>query len=119
MPGVTFERFDVVVVPFPFTDLSVRLRRPAVILSDKGFGAETGQSLLAMITRAERSAWPGDLAISDMAAAGLAGPCVVRLKLFTLVDALISRRLGRLGVRDRRALKRNLGRHLGLVAEAE
>lgn len=112
---MTFERFDIVVVPFPFTDRSVRIRRPAIILSDRSFGAETGQSLLAMITRAERSAWPGDLAIADLESAGLNGPCVVRLKLFTLVDTLISRRLGTLSGPDIGALKRILSGHLGLA----
>lgn len=111
---MTFERFDVVVVPFPFTDRGVRLRRPAIVLSDRGFGAATGQSLLAMITRAERSTWPGDLPIGDLAAAGLSGPCVVRLKLFTLVDTLISRRIGKLGQSDSSALKRVIAEHLGL-----
>lgn len=116
---MTFERFDIVVVPFPFTDRGVKLRRPAVILSDAGFAANTGQSLLAMITRAERSAWPDDLAISDLAAAGLDGPCVVRMKLFTLVDTLISRRLGRLGRPDVRALKPIIANHLGLRVKGE
>lgn len=112
-----YERFDIVVVPFPFTDRSVSLRRPAVILSDPHFGAETGQSLLAMITRAERSAWPGDLPISDVPAAGLNGPCVVRMKLFTLVHALISKRLGTLGRQDALSLRQMLRRHLDLAAD--
>lgn len=116
---MTFERFDVVVVPFPFTDRSIKLRRPAIILSDKSFGAATGQSLLAMITRAERSAWPDDLAIGDLASAGLNGPCVVRLKLFTLVDTLISPRLGKLGEPDVRALRRILADHLDLLVDTE
>lgn len=112
---MTFERFDIVVVPFPFTDRNIRLRRPAVILSGKGFGAATGQSLLAMITRARRSAWPCDLAIGDLVSAGLSDPSVIRLKLFTLVDALIARRLGKLARADADALKLVLADHLDLT----
>lgn len=113
---MTFDRFDIVVVPFPFTDRNVRLRRPAVILSGADFGSATGQSLLAMITRAERSAWPGDMPISDLAAAGLSGPCVIRLKLFTLVNVLISRKLGSLAEGDRQRLSQRLSAHLGLAS---
>jgi mRNA interferase MazF len=112
---VTFDRHDVVVVPFPFTDRDVRLRRPAVVLSDRAFADKTGQHLLAMITRAERSTWPGDLAVSDQQAAGLGRPSVVRLKLFTLVTPLILDRLGKLGKADAQALARRLADHLDLA----
>ena len=111
---MTFERFDVVLVPFPFTDRETKLRRPAVVLSDEGFGAATGQCLLAMITRAQRSAWLGDTAIDDIAAAGLSTPCVVRLKLFTLVNGLIIRKLGRLGDVDAGAVVTTVRGHLGV-----
>lgn len=110
---MTFDRFEVVVVPFPFTDRATRLRRPAVVLSDASFSAATGQSLLAMITRAQRSTWPGDLAVTDLAAAGLATPSLVRLKLFTLVDRLIQRRLGRLGHEDQLAMMAAASNYLG------
>ena len=46
-----YEPFDVVVVPFPFTDSSRKKRRPALVLSQKAkFGALIEHSVLAMIT---------------------------------------------------------------------
>lgn len=99
------ERFDVVIVPFPFTDRSASLRRPAVALTgSKDFGSTTGQTLLAMITQARMSQWPLDTAISDLETAGLMRGCVVRMKLFTLDNGLIVRRTGSLAERDRRAV---------------
>ncbi len=48
---MTYEPFDVVVVPFPFTDSSRTKRRPALVLSQKtGFGDVIEHSVLAMIT---------------------------------------------------------------------
>ena len=35
MPIVTFEAYDVVVVPFPFSDRAASKRRPALVLSDR------------------------------------------------------------------------------------
>lgn len=67
MHGVSYDRFDVVVVPFPFTDRDASLRRPALILSDARFVVDTGSHVLAMITRAARSEWPLDVPLADVA----------------------------------------------------
>ena len=63
------EAFDVVVVPFPFTDRAASKRRPALVLSDaSAFNAATGQVVLAMITSAKHACWPLDVLIEDLAA---------------------------------------------------
>ena len=82
-----FNMFDVVVVPFPFTDRSTTKRRPALVLSDaENFNKQVGQSVLAMITSAQNFDWPLDVEIADLDAAGLTSASVVRMKLFTLDD---------------------------------
>ena len=96
---MTFEAFDVVVVPFPFTDRRAARRRPALIVSSTDFNEAHDESILAMITSA-RGAWPSDIALRDWQEAGLSVPCKVRLKLFTLNGHLILRRLGALSKRD-------------------
>ena len=92
---------DVVVLPFPFVDVAGEKRRPSVVLSRQDFNRSNGHSICAMITTANRTNWPGDIAIVDLAAAGLPRPCVVRFKLFTLPNAIILRRAGTLAARDR------------------
>jgi mRNA interferase MazF len=92
---------DVVIVPFPFVDLAAEKRRPSVVLSRQAFNESNGHSICAMITTAGNTAWPSDVAIGDLDAAGLARPCVVRFKLFTLPNAIILRRAGTLGGQDR------------------
>lgn len=106
---MTFEAYDVVVVPFPFTDRSTTRRRPALVLSDAdAYGDRIGQSVLAMITSAARSDWPLDIRIADLGSAGLPAPSVVRMKLFTLDHRLIVRRAGRLADGDRTAVARSV-----------
>ena len=51
----TFEKFSVVVVPFPFTDKSSSKRRPALVLSSTAFNNSVNHSVLAMITSAKNS----------------------------------------------------------------
>jgi len=43
---VTFKRFDVLVVPFPFTDSATVKRRPALVLSVEAFNDRAGHLVL-------------------------------------------------------------------------
>ena len=105
------DRWDVVVVPFPFSDKAAEKRRPALVLSGTTFN-EAGHTILAMITTRGHHPWPGDCKLEDLAAAGLPLPCIVRLKLFTLDNRIILRRLGRLTDTDRARVESSLGTHL-------
>lgn len=97
----TFEPFDVVVVPFPFTDREASRRRPALVLSRaEALGAEVGHSVMAMITSASNAPWPLDVPVTNLDSAGLAAPSVVRMKLFTLDHRLVIRRAGALAPDD-------------------
>jgi mRNA interferase MazF len=110
---VTFDVFDVVVVPFPFTDRTASRRRPALIVSVPGFGHEIGHSVFAMITGARKSTWPFDVPLTDLVAAGLKVECVARMKLFTLDHRLVLRRTGRLAERDASQVREALGKLFG------
>jgi mRNA interferase MazF len=108
---VICDRWDVVVVPFPFSDRAAEKRRPALVLSSTAFN-RAGHSVLAMITTRGHHPWPGDCNLEDLDDAGLPLPCIVRLKLFTLDNRIILRRLGRLSVADRARVESNLDKHL-------
>ncbi len=109
---MTFEAFDVVVVPFPFTDLDASKRRPALAVSNKIFNETHPVVVLAMITSAATAGWPSDVLITDLASAGLRAESVVRMKLFTLDRALIQRKIGTLGDRDRTAVAKMARAHM-------
>ncbi|MGE5345646.1 MAG: type II toxin-antitoxin system PemK/MazF family toxin [Acidithiobacillales bacterium] len=108
---MTCDVWDVVVVPFPFSERAATKRRPALVLSRKPFNA-AGHTVLAMITTQAHRPWPGDTPVHDLSAAGLPLPCIVRLKLFTLDNRLILRRIGALSPSDRRRLSDALNRQL-------
>ena len=108
---MTCDPWDVVVVPFPFVDRAGSRRRPALVLSDRSFN-EAGNTVLAMITTRAHRPWPGDTELSDLHAAGLHVPCLVRLKLFTLDNRLVAKRIGRIGDGDRATVLAELDRYL-------
>ncbi len=101
---MTFDAGDVIIVPFPFTDRATTKRRPALVLSNAAFNTATGHVIAAMITSAKQSAWASDVPITDLAAAGLGVPCVVRMKLFTLEAGLVVRKAGQLAPGDAQAV---------------
>ena len=109
----SFDRFDVVVVPFPFTDRRSSKRRPAVVLSGADFGQANDHSVMAMVTSAKHSSWKLDAPIEDLAAAGLPAASIVRMKLFTLDHRLVLRKAGRLASRDQASLAKSLRALLG------
>ena len=108
---MTYEPFDVVVVPFPFTDSSRTKRRPALVLSQKfDFGDIIEQSALAMITSQKNEPWPLDVAIKHKKQSGLTSPSVVRMKIFTLDNRFIIRKIGHLSKADQKQVKESLSR---------
>jgi len=111
---VDYDRYDVVIVPFPFTDKAQVKRRPALVVSGSAaFNKKVGHSVMAMITSANNPPWPLDVPISDLDAAGLPAASVVRLKLFTLDHRFIIAKRGSLSDKDRKAVNRALKTVLG------
>ena len=110
---MTFEPFDVVVVPFPFTDRKASKRRPALVVSSARFNNWHQRLVLAMIT-STRSEWPSDVAIGEWETANLTVPSKVRFKLFTLDRTQIVRKLGALSPADCEPVKNALFRALAI-----
>ena len=57
-----FEVWDIVKVPFPYTDRPVRQRRPGLVVAAGEIETAHGLLWLVMITSAENRGWPGDVA---------------------------------------------------------
>lgn len=103
-----FDRYATVVVPFPFADVPVLKRRPAIIVSGKEFNLRNSSTVVAMITTAKASSWPSDVLISDLQTAGLPQTCVVRWRFATIPNELILKKLGEFAPLDRLACEREL-----------
>jgi mRNA interferase MazF len=106
-----FSQGDVVKVPFPYSDRSTRQSRPALVVSTPLLEDAHGLLWVLMITSAENRGWPGDLAITNPAGAGLPAPSVIRTAKIATIEAAHASRLGRIPA----ALR---GRVLGQVAAA-
>ena len=91
---------DVVLIPFPFTDLSTVKQRPAIILSSLTFNQRHQDAILAAITSHVPEVLTSDeylLSDDEQRAAGLPKPSIVKVgKIVTLDQRLIRKQLGRM-----------------------
>ncbi|MEM9510354.1 MAG: type II toxin-antitoxin system PemK/MazF family toxin [Cyanobacteria bacterium P01_E01_bin.35] len=108
-----YKLHDVVVVPFPFTDRDATKRRPTLVVSDPK-SLNIDKSILAMITSSSHQPWPLDVTIQNLAEAGLKSPSIIRMKLFTLDNSLILKKIGKLSQQDIEEISFNLSQVLGL-----
>jgi mRNA interferase MazF len=114
---VTFRRWDVLSVPFPFVEGHATKRRPALVVSSDALHRSHRACFGAMITTARhmRDVRPDDIEITDLARAGLQQPCVIRLaRLATFEWGDHIRRVGTLHRRERQAVASLLQRWFGI-----
>ena len=109
--GTGYSQGDLVLVPFPFTDLSSVKRRPGVVVSPTPFHRHQEDVVLVAVTfqiPQAVSEFELPLTQKDMAIGTLPRQSVIRLtKLFTVHQRLIVKRVGRLrGEALERSLKR-------------
>src|SRR5213595_99315 len=100
MPStISFSQGDVVLVPFPFTDLSATKQRPALVLSPERLNKIRPDLVVAAITLQVPDALDEDeilLSASELGATGLPKPSIIKLgKIFTIHQGLIRKKLGR------------------------
>lgn len=104
-----YNQFDVIIVPFPYSDSAKSKIRPALILSGASdFDGKIEHSICAMITSLKNKAWPLDVEINDLKSSGLPAPSVVRMKLFTIDHQIIKGKIGTLSLKDKALVIKSL-----------
>jgi mRNA interferase MazF len=110
-----FRAWDVVKVPFPYTDRPVRQYRPALVIAADPIETNYGLQWVLMITSAENRRWPDDVVISDLNMAGLPAPSVVRCVKIATIEARDAERIGALPTADRPKVAGHVARALAPV----
>lgn len=104
-------RGSVILVRFPFTNLTNSKVRPAIVIS----AAHPSQDLLIVpLTSKTDRLQPGEFAMQDWQAAGLNVPSAVKRGVFTIQQSLVLRTVGSISTADERELERSLRAWLGL-----
>ena len=88
----TYNKKDVILVPFPFGELSYAKKRPALILAS----IPTRDELICMMLTSTKNTDPTvDIPINNLAGTGLPKPTVARTsRLFTLKSSIVNKKIG-------------------------
>ncbi len=115
--GTKYRQGDLILLPFPFTDLSSVKRRPALIVSPARYHLLTDDIILVALTsQVPPSLSEFDMLVTprDMAIGYLPKPSVIKVgKIFTAHRDLLVKRVGRL---RKDSLSKILERLQGLFA---
>ena len=95
------EVWDLVRVPFPSTNRPIQQRRPALVVAAPQVSGAPRLLWVVMVTSAVNRGWPGDVAVSDLAVAGLPAASVVRSGKIATIEAQNAERVGTLPKADR------------------
>jgi len=101
-------RGDLVLLPIPFTDLSSRKVRPAIVI---GLGTHPGDLFVAALTS---QLFNSDFQLAEWQAAGLNVPSGVKAQIATVESKLVLKVIGHLSPADSLTLDSHLRRWLQL-----
>lgn len=104
-------RNDIVLVRYPFTDLSAAKVRPAVVVSSPHPSQDV---IIVPLTSRVSSLLAGEFVLADWRGAGLHVPTAAKRGLFTVHGELVLRVVGSLSQQDAAQLDSALRRWLGL-----
>lgn len=99
---MNFSRGEVVLLPIPFTDLTSRKVRPAVVI---GHSSHPGDLFVVPISSVLQNV---DLLLKDWRTSGLNVPCGMKSQIATVEDRLVVKSVGLLSTQDSGALEKRL-----------
>lgn len=108
--------YDIVLVPFPFSDLSSSKQRPCLVLARYCPRSLPEHLVVAMMTsQVKKPHFPFDVLLKDWQEAALPLPTLVRVgKMVTLDSSLVRKKLGSLSKHDAKTVSANVEKLFGL-----
>ena len=108
----SFSRHNLILVRYPFSDLSSSKVRPAVVVN----GPHVSHDLLIVpLTSRTTGLLPGEFVLSDWRAAGLNVPSAIKRGIYTVEASLVIKLVGQLASSDTVALDTSLRMWLAIT----
>ena len=109
MKSITYyKKWDIVLVPFPFTDLTTIKRRPALIISPDEYNTNSDIVIAFVTSNLNVDCRMGDYKIEHWQEADLPKPSMIRIKFATIDKSIVIKRLGRIVENDQQNFQKVL-----------
>lgn len=107
----SYSKNDIILVQYPFSDLSTSKVRPAVVVSAPHVSQDV---LITPLTSKTGALLEGEFVLSEWRAAGLNVATAVKRGLYTVHESLVVKVIGKLADADAEMLEQSLRGWLGL-----
>lgn len=103
-----YKKWEIILVPFPFTDLTRTKKRPALIISPNEYNKNPDVVITFITSKINRVYQLGDYKIQEWQKASLPKPSMLRMKFATIDKLIIVKKLGALNEYDIRTFSKLL-----------
>ena len=97
---MTYKKWDIIIVPFPFTDLTTIKRRPALIVSPNEYNSNQDIVIAFITSKLGLEYRIGDYYIQNWSESNLPKPSMIRMKFATINQSIIVKKLGEIEAKD-------------------
>ncbi|MBE9209119.1 type II toxin-antitoxin system PemK/MazF family toxin [Nostoc sp. LEGE 06077] len=108
---LNYYKHDIILVQYPFSDLSTSKVRPAVVVSTQHISQDI---FITPLTSKTESLLEGEFVLSEWKAVGLNVATAVKRGLYTVHKSLVVKVIGKLADADAKLLEQSLKGWLGL-----
>jgi len=97
---MTYKKWDIILVSFPFTNLTTTKRRPALIVSPDEYNSNQDVVIAFITSKLGLEFRIGDYRIQYWSEANLPKPSMVRMKFAAIEKSIVIKKLGKIVGKD-------------------
>ncbi len=103
-----YKKWDIILVPFPFSNLKTTKKRPALIISPDEYNEKLDVVIAFITSKLDSEYRPGDYKIQEWEQSNLPKPSMIRMKFATIYKSIIVKKIGKVSEKDRVEFKKLL-----------
>jgi len=103
-----YKKWDIILIPFPFTNLRTNKKRPGLIVSPNEYNDKYDLVIAFITSKLDSNYRVGDYKIKNWERSNLPKPSMIRMKFATIDKSLVIKKIGRLFEKDTYEFKKIL-----------